>query len=63
MGAARRRPDPWPHHRDDWPGKFAPVPGSMWRSPRHLSRVERVNIVVKGGRCATGATEQLDARE
>ena len=22
----------WPHNRDDWPGKFAPFPGSTPRS-------------------------------
>lgn len=39
----------WPHNRDDWPGKFAPVPWVYTEIVRHLSRVERVNILVNGG--------------
>jgi agmatine deiminase len=51
----------WPHHREDWPGKFAPVPWVYVEIARHLSRVERVNIVVKGRRMRDRVTEQLDA--
>jgi len=36
----------WPHNRRDWPGKFAPVPWVYAEIVRHLSRVERVNILV-----------------
>ena len=43
----------WPHNRDDWPGKFAPVPWVYAEIVRHLSRVERVNIVVRERRDAT----------
>ncbi len=32
----------WPHNRDDWPGKFAPVPWVYTEIVRHLSRVETV---------------------
>ena len=38
----------WPHQHDDWPGKFAPIPWVYAEIVRHLSRVERVNILVKG---------------
>ena len=38
----------WPHERSDWPGKFAPVPWVYVEIVRHLSRVERVNILVEG---------------
>ena len=30
----------WPHNRDDWPGKFAPIPWVYTEIVRHLSRVE-----------------------
>jgi agmatine deiminase len=37
----------WPHNHSDWPGKFAAIPWVYADFVRHLSRVERVNIVVK----------------
>ena len=36
----------WPHERTDWPGKFAPIPWVYADIVRHLSRVERVRILV-----------------
>ena len=36
----------WPHRRDDWPGKFAPIPWAYAEIVRHLSRSERVRILV-----------------
>src|SRR5262245_39827731 len=51
----------WPHNRDDWPGKFAPVPWVYTEIVRHLSRVEHVNILVKGRRMSSRAAQQLDA--
>ena len=38
----------WPHHRADWPGKFAPIPWVYTEIVRHLSRFEKVRIVVRG---------------
>jgi agmatine deiminase len=40
----------WPHERSDWPGKFAPVPWIYGDIVRHLSRVERVRIIVRDAR-------------
>jgi agmatine deiminase len=37
----------WPHERSDWPGKFAPIPWVYGEIVRHLSRVERVCILVQ----------------
>jgi agmatine deiminase len=51
----------WPHNRDDWPGKFAPVPWVYTEIVRLLSRVERVNIVVKGRKMGRRAADQLVA--
>ena len=37
----------WPHERTDWPDKFAPIPWVYADIARHLSRVERVRILVQ----------------
>lgn len=37
----------WPHEASDWPGKFAPVPWVYGEVVRHLSRVEKVRILVE----------------
>lgn len=37
----------WPHERSDWPGKFAPVPWVYGEFVRHVSRRERVRILVQ----------------
>jgi agmatine deiminase len=37
----------WPHQRDDWPGKFEPVPWVYVEIIRHLARGERVLLVVR----------------
>ena len=38
----------WPHNRNDWPGRFAPIPWVYGEIVRKLSRVERVRILVEG---------------
>ena len=50
----------WPHNRDDWPGKFAPIPWVYTEIVRHLSRVETVHIVVGGGKMERRVADQLD---
>jgi agmatine deiminase len=37
----------WPHNRSDWPGKFEGIPWIYAEIVRHLSRVERVNVLVQ----------------
>jgi agmatine deiminase len=37
----------WPHNRTDWPGKFGPIPWVFGEVVRHLSRHERVRILVQ----------------
>ena len=32
----------WPHNRQDWPGKFQPIPWAYAEIVRHLSRHETV---------------------
>ncbi len=36
----------WPHFRDDWPGKFEPIPWVYAEIIRHLARHERVELIV-----------------
>ena len=38
----------WPHNRDDWPGKFGPVPEIFARMVGHLADREEVHINVAG---------------
>lgn len=51
----------WPHNRDDWPGKFAPIPWVYTEIVRHLSRVEMVHIVVDSGATKRKVASKLDA--
>lgn len=37
----------WPHELTDWPGKFAPIPWAFAEIVRHLSKVERVFLLVQ----------------
>ena len=50
----------WPHNRDDWPGKFAPVPWVYTEIVRHVSRVETVHIVVRGQAMKRRLADQLE---
>ena len=36
----------WPYETSDWPGKFAPIPWAYGEIVRHLSRVEKVRILI-----------------
>jgi agmatine deiminase len=36
----------WPHEETDWPGKFDAVPWVYCEFVRHLSRVERVHVLI-----------------
>ena len=36
----------WPHNREDWPGRFMPIPWVYGEIVRRLSQVERVRILV-----------------
>ncbi len=37
----------WPHNQEDWPGKFGPIPWVYCDIVKHLSRAERVCILVQ----------------
>src|SRR5436853_793611 len=36
----------WPHQRDDWPGKFGPIPWVYTEIVRHLTASEPVRLLV-----------------
>lgn len=50
----------WPHNREDWPGKFAPIPWVYAEIVRHLSRVEPVYVVVSDGAMRKRVADRLD---
>jgi agmatine deiminase len=37
----------WPHHQADWPGKFEPIPWAYVEVIRHITRKQRVRLIVK----------------
>ena len=49
----------WPHNRSDWPGKFEAIPWVYAEIVRHLSRSERVNILVNDEAAEVKAREVL----
>src|SRR3984957_17264621 len=50
----------WPHYRDDWPGKFEPIPGVSAEIIRHLARRERVELIVTDSTSEKRARKILD---
>ena len=54
----------WPHFRDDWPGKFEPIPWVYAEIVRTLARHERVNLIVNDAsweKRARAVLEKADA--
>ena len=50
----------WPHFKDDWPGKFEPIPWVYAEIIRHLARHERVELVVNDAEAERRAQKVLD---
>jgi agmatine deiminase len=50
----------WPHYRDDWPGKFEPIPWVYAEIIRHLARHERVELIVNDATSEKRARKTLD---
>ena len=50
----------WPHFKDDWPGKFEPIPWVYAEIIRHLSRHERVELIVNDPSSERRACKVLD---
>jgi agmatine deiminase len=50
----------WPHYRDDWPGKFEPIPWVYAEIIRHLARRERVELIVNDAASEKRVRKVLD---
>ncbi len=50
----------WPHQREDWPGKFGPIPWVYTEIVRNLTRSEHVHILINDGCARRQASERLD---
>ena len=49
----------WPHFKGDWPGKFDPIPWVYAEIIRHLSRRERVELIVNNAASEKRARKTL----
>ena len=49
----------WPHEASDWPGKFAAIPWVFAEVIRHISRGERVRLLVSGKKLERQARDVL----
>jgi agmatine deiminase len=50
----------WPHNKQDWPGKFEPIPWVYAEIIRYLARQERVELIVNDAVSETRARKVLD---
>lgn len=50
----------WPHQREDWPGKFAPISWVYTEIVRNLVRSEPVHILINDGCARRQASERLE---
>ena len=53
----------WPHYHGDWPGKFEPIPWVFAEIIRHLSRHERIELIVNNVVAARQARRVLQRAE
>lgn len=49
----------WPHFRNDWPGKFEPIPWVYTEIIRHLGRHERIDLIVNNAASEKQARKAL----
>lgn len=50
----------WPHEKNDWPGKFAPVPWVFAEIARHITASEKLGLFVKNEAAKIQAQEVLE---
>ncbi len=50
----------WPHYHGDWPGKFEPIPWVYAEIIRHLTKHERVELIVRNSAVAKQARRILE---
>jgi agmatine deiminase len=53
----------WPHYREDWPGKFEPIPWVYAEIIRNLAKHERVELIVNNDVAARQARRALERAE
>ncbi len=51
----------WPHNKEDWPGRFEPIPWVYGEIVRKLSQVERVRILLQNDDVEQNARTVLDS--
>lgn len=51
----------WPNNKQDWPGKFQPIPWVYGEIVRYISRGEKVRIIVQSGEHQKKAEQVLKA--
>src|SRR5450432_1467387 len=49
----------WPHNKDDWPGRFAPIPWVYAEIVRKLADVEKVRILIESDEAIRRVTRML----
>ncbi len=49
----------WPHNKNDWPGKFGPIPWVYAEFIGHIARTQRVRLIVKNKKQRDEAIEVL----
>ena len=49
----------WPHNKEDWPGRFSPIPWVYCEIVRKLARLEKVRILVNDDETILRATRML----
>jgi agmatine deiminase len=49
----------WPHNREDWPGRFEPIPWAYCEIVRRLAEGETVNICVQSAKLRADAEDKL----
>ena len=50
----------WPHYKNDWPGKFEPIPWVYAEIIRNLGRHERIELIVNDAASEKSARKVLD---
>ena len=50
----------WPHHQEDWPGKFEPIPWVYAEIIRNLAKHERIDLIVNNPAAARQARKILE---
>jgi agmatine deiminase len=49
----------WPHNKEDWPGRFTPIPWVYCEIIRKLAEVEKVRVLVQDGNSVKSAQRML----